>query len=237
MKKIILSGLMLCLALVTFTSCNDDNDEMTDSRLTYYPVLELQGEDFVLVPIGETYKEEGCKATLKGEDYTSHVAIYGDVDETTPGLYDITYTVTNPDGFSVSTSRTVAVCDPSITTDISGSYTLQEGSFSENKNNGKITPFSGFNVKIVKMAPGIFKVSDFFGGYYDQGRGYGSSYAMGGYFQLLADNSLVQLSNYVPGWGDSADYCKDAAYDAETQTISYRLGYGQVMEFTIILKK
>lgn len=69
-------------------------------------------------------------------------------------------------------------------------------------------------MKIKKTAPGIFKVSDFFGGYYDQRAGYGSSYAMGGYFQLLADNSLVQLSSYVPGWGDSADYCEDAVYDA-----------------------
>ena len=91
-------------------------------------------------------------------------------------------------------------------------------------------------MKIKKAAPGIFKVSDFFGGYYDQRAGYGSSYAMGGYFQLLADNSLVQLSSYVPGWGDSTDYCEDAVYDAASGTISFRVGYAGVMEFTIILK-
>lgn len=235
MKKIFLYGLMLCMSMVTLTSCNDDNDTYTDSRLTYYPVLEIVGDAFVQVPIGTSYNEQGCKATLNGEDYSSNVKTSGSVDPQTPGLYTITYSATNADGFTVSTSRTVAVCDPSITLDISGTYTTQEGSF-RNYGGSTITNFSGYTVKISKAAPGIFKVSDFFGGYYDQRAGYGSSYAMGGYFQLLADNSLVQLSSYVPGWGDSTDYCEDAVYDAASGTISFRVGYAGVMEFTIILK-
>ena len=234
MKKIFIYGLMLCLSMVTLTSCNDDNDQLTDSRLTYYPVLEIQGGEFVQVPIGTSYNEQGCKATLNGEDFSSNVKTTGTVDSNQAGLYYITYSATNSDGFTVTATRTVAVCDPTITTDISGTYTTQDGSFRDY--GGNITNYAGYTVKIKKTAPGIFYVSDFLGGWYDQRAGYGSAYAMTGYFQLLADNSLVQLSSYVAGWGDSADYCEGATYDPATGTISYVVGYGGVMAFNVILK-
>lgn len=234
MKKIFIYGLMLCLSMVTLTSCNDDNDQLTDSRLTYYPVLEIQGGEFVQVPIGTSYNEQGCKATLNGEDFSSNVKTTGTVDSNQAGLYYITYSATNSDGFTVTATRTVAVCDPTITTDISGTYTTQDGSFRDY--GGNITNYAGYTVKIKKTAPGIFYVSDFLGGWYDQRAGYGSAYAMTGYFQLLADNSLVQLSSYVSGWGDSADYCKGATYDSATGTISYVVGYAGIMAFNVILK-
>ena len=53
MKKIYLFGLLLAGVLLGLTSCNDDNDELTDSRLTYYADLQLQGDEFMLVPIGD----------------------------------------------------------------------------------------------------------------------------------------------------------------------------------------
>lgn len=225
---------MLCLSMTTLTSCNDDNDQLTDSRLTYYPVLEIQGDDFVQVPIGTSYTEQGCKATLNGEDYSANVKTEGSVDSNKAGLYYITYSATNADGFTVSATRTVAVCDPTITTDISGTYTTQDGSY--HNHNGTNTNYAGYSVKITKAAPGIFYVSDFLGGWYEQRAGYGSAYAMTGYFQLLADNSLVLLSSYVAGWGDSADYCEGATYDPATGTISYVVGYAGIMAFNVILK-
>ena len=49
MKKILFYTLMFCLASVGFTSCSDD-DELTDSKVTYYATLEIQGDEFTLVP-------------------------------------------------------------------------------------------------------------------------------------------------------------------------------------------
>ena len=46
MKKIYLYAIALLMSSVAFTSCNDDNDQLTDSRITYYVVLEMQGDDF-----------------------------------------------------------------------------------------------------------------------------------------------------------------------------------------------
>lgn len=225
---------MLCLSALTFTSCDDD-DQLTDARLTYYPVIELSGDEFMLVPIGTPYVEPGYKATLKGEDCTSDILVEGDVDSNTPGFYYITYTYVNSDGYVTAAERTVAVCDPTITTDISGTYTTADGS--HRLAYGKATEFSGYSVNITKMAPGIFYVTDFLGGWYEQRAGYGSLYAMTGYMQLLADNSVVMLSSYVAGWGDSADYCDEGKYDPATNTISYVVGYAGFMDFTIILKK
>ena len=54
MKKIYLFGLLL-VGLLTLASCNDDNDELTDSRLTYYAMLDMQGDDFIAVPVGTEY--------------------------------------------------------------------------------------------------------------------------------------------------------------------------------------
>ena len=232
MKRIFIYCLILCMTGVGLASCNDDNDELTDSRLTYYPVLTLNGESFVQVPIGTAYKELGCKAVLNGEDYTSKVVTSGTVDPNKAGLYTITYSATNADGFSKSTSRTVAVCDPSITTDMSGKYTVAEGTHRV-ASSGE-TPYSGFAITVRKDAPGIFYISDILGGYYDQRAGYGASYAMTGYFQLMADNSVQILSGDVAGWGDSYSDFTDGKYDPATNTISYVVTYAG-MEFHVIL--
>lgn len=74
------------------------------------------------VPIGTTYTELGCKGTLRGEDCTSSIVTTGSVDTNKPGLYSIVYSYTNSEGYITRDTRTVAVCDPSVTTDISGTY-------------------------------------------------------------------------------------------------------------------
>lgn len=230
---------MLGMSLFSLTSCNDSKDELTDSRLTYYVKLDMQGDAFVQVPIGSTYTDAGCTATMNGEDATSRIITTGldAIDTNTAGLYTVTYSAVNADGFPASVSRTVAVCDPTITTDISGTWTTQTGTYRLYGGTTN-TPFAGYTCKIQKAAPGIFSVSDFFAGYYDQRAGYGSSYACKGYLQLLADGTLVCLSNGVAGWGDALDEGTfSGAYDATTETIQWQCGYAGSMTFYITLNK
>ena len=239
MKKTLLYSLMLGMSVFSLTSCNDDKDELTDSRLTYYVNLEMQGDAFVQVPIGTSYTDAGCTATMNGQDVTSRIMTDGldEIDVNTAGLYEVTYSAINDDGYPASVSRTVAVCDPSIETDLSGTWETQAGTQRIYKE-ATITPFAGFTCKIKKAAPGIFSVSDFFAGYYDQRAGYGGSYACKGYMQLLADNSLVCLSNFVNGWGDSIDEGTFVgSYDPETETLTWECGYAGSMTFYITLNK
>lgn len=234
MKKILFYTLMLCAGMTGLTSCNDDEDQLTDSRLTYYPVLELNGDEVVTVPVGTAYNEQSCTATMQGEDCSSKVVISGAVDTNTIGLYTVYYSLTNSDGFSSSTSRTVIVYDPTITTDISGTYTVQEGTY--RNYNGKLTAFAGYTVDIEKVAPGIFYVSDFLAGYYDQRAGYGENYACTGYMNLNSDNTLKLLSSSVAGWGDSLEKLDNGTYDPATGEVNFTATYVS-MDFVVKLKK
>ena len=238
MKKIYLFGLLLAGVLLGLTSCNDDNDELTDSRLTYYADLQMQGDEFMLVPVGSNFVDPGCTGTLAGEDITDKIVIEGadEVDPNTPGFYYITYSAVGSDGFPASVERTVCVYDPSVTTDITGECTVQEGSYRYWFSTGAVVQFSGYPVIIERVVPGIFYISDMMGGYYDVRAGYGSKYAMNGYLQLTPDNEVLALSGIVPGWSDSYDEFYNGSYDPETGTVTYDLDYAGSMQFHIILQ-
>lgn len=235
MKKILFYTLLFCLASIGFSSCSDD-EELTDSKITYYPEMDIQGDKFTILPIGTPYVDKGCKGTLLGEDCTSGIVTEGveDVDYNTAGLYYVTYFYTNKDGYLTKAKRTVAVCDPSITTDIEGKYKVQSGSY--RANNSAQEEFAKYSVTIEKVAPALFYISDLLGGYYDQGRGYGSSTAMTGYIQLLSDNTIKVLSSHVDAWGDSLDSFENGKYDPTTGEITFDVAYASQMTFHIILK-
>ncbi len=238
MKKIYLFGLLLAGVLLGLTSCNDDKDELTDSRLTYYADLQMQGDEFMAVPVGSKFVDPGCTGTLAGEDITNQIKIVGvdDVDTNTLGFYDITYTAYGSDGFPASVTRTVCVYDPSVTTDMSGDYTVQEGSYRYWFSSGATVPFSGYPVNIERVVPGIFSISDMMGGYYDVRAGYGPRYAMNGYLQLTSGNEIFALSAIVPGWGDTYDDLYNGSYDPETKTVTFDMDYAGSMQFHIILQ-
>lgn len=245
MKKILLF-VMGVLGIVSFSSCSDDSDGLTD--IVYYPHLTVTGDEFYINPIGQPFVDPGCTATYMGEDYTSHVVATGveDIDVNKAGLYYVTYTATSPayekhpQGYSLSARRTVAVCDPSITTDLSGAWTGQNGTYRIYHNDDGSdtqTNYDGYSISFTRMAPGIFYVTDMLDGYYDQRAGYGSSYALSGYMQLLSDGSLKFLSGSVPGWSTyTVSAFDNAHYDAATGTISYHLTFAG-MDFYVVLTK
>lgn len=232
MKKIFYT-LAACLFALGFSACSDDNDALTDTTLTHYVSFELLGGEFVEVPLGTEYVDAGVRAELDGQDYTSQVTVEGleDIDVNQLGLYEVTYSAVSPDGYPSSVTRTVAVCDPTVTTDISGKYVSQAGSGIA----GTSVSLAGYNFTITKAASGIFFISDMIGGLYDQRAGYGSKYALQGYISLDNDNNINVISGVVPGWGDSYEYFENGSYDPETKTVTYDIGY-YVYDFHIILK-
>lgn len=232
MKKIFYT-LAACLFALGFSACSDDNDALTDTTLTHYVSFQLIGDEFVEVPLGTEYVDAGVRAELDGEDYTSQVTVEGleDIDVNQLGLYEVTYSAVSPDGYPSSITRTVAVCDPTVKTDISGKYVSQPGSTIL----GTSVSLAGYNFTIRKAASGIFFISDMIGGLYDQRAGYGSKYALQGYISLDNDNNIDVISGIVPGWGDSYEYFENGVYDPDTKTITYDIGY-YVYDFHIILK-
>lgn len=234
MKKNIIFAAALALMAMMTTSCDKDSEGL--STIVDFPKLTIQGDEFYISPIGQQFVDPGCTATFQGQDYTANVVSSGVVDINTAGLYPVTYSATGPNGYSWSESRTVAVCDPSITTNLAGTWTLQSVSY-RNYNGTEAAFGSEYSIKITQLAPGIFHCSDFFGGWYDQRAGYGARYACVGNFQLTADGGINILSGNVAGWGDSIDDAQNASYDAETNTLTWDVYYAGSMFFHVVLTK
>lgn len=243
MKKIYLFGL-LALGMLALSSCNDDKDELTDSRLTYYADLQMQGDEFMLVPVGSKFVDPGCTGTLAGEDITSKIVIEGadEVDTNTLGFYYITYSAEGSDGYPASVERTVCVYDPTVTLDISGEYDVDmELSIYQGARTyadraayyGNTTQCTGITFDMI--VPGIYYVNDIFGGWYEQIRGYGSRYAMTAYVSVDNDGNIDLLSSYIAGWGDGIDYLEEGRY--EDGVITYSLCYAGQIYMDLVLNK
>ena len=246
MKKVYLYGLMLCTMVLGLMSCSKDKDH-TDTRVTYYVNMHLQGEELTLVPLGTAYTDAGCTADLNGEDYTSKIVITGleDVNVNKVGFYDITYKAVNPDGYAASAARTVVVYDPAVKVSIAGTYStdMNLSLYSKNKLTfanraayyGNTTQCVG--ITFTEVAPGIYYVNDLFGGWYSQIRGYGAKYNMTGYVALNPDNTLTLQSSYIAGWGDGLDYINETSCDPAAGTIKYSLSYAKAIFIDIVLNK
>ncbi len=234
MKKILYS-LLVGLSSVIMSSCDDD--VVDNSKITHYVSIEIQGDTKILLPVGTDYVELGVVATEGDEDVTSSVKIQGEVNGNKKGLYTISYSATNVDGFNSSAQRTVIVYDPTVTTDISGTYTVADGTYRYALSTGVQVPYSGYPVTLTYVAPGILEVSDYMGGYYEKRAAYGASYAMKGYLSLNADNSLSMLSSSIAGWGDSLDKVENASYDPSTGTLRWAATYTSAYTFNVILNK
>jgi len=221
--KNIIYGLFVCLTFV-FVSCNDKTS-FDDSRITNYVTYEISGDQTMLVPVGTAYVDPGVKAKEGTLDVTSTMKTTGTVNSNAIGLYPITYSSVNADGFPSSATRLVIVYDPTVTTDISGKYALQTGSYRLVLKTGAKVSFSNYKISLNYIAPGIFYVTDFLGGYYDQRAAYGSSYAMTGYVKLNPDNTIELLSSKVAGWGDSLDSLVNGTYVPATNSIHWEVTY------------
>jgi hypothetical protein len=235
MKKIIYSLFLFC-SLVIFAGCKDITTEDT-SKITYFVNFEILGDAVTLVEVGNKFTDPGVIATEGDTDVTNNVEVSGSVNSNVIGLYYITYSAVNVDGFSASTKRTVVVYNPAITTNLSGNYIAAAGTHRFDANTEAVVAYSGYPVRISAMAPGVFYVSDFFGGYYDKRAGYGGNYAMTGYISLNKDGSIDLLSSHVNGWGDALDRLKGASYDAESGAIQWGAVYAGRFSFNVVLGK
>jgi hypothetical protein len=220
--KNILNILILIFLVAFLAGCKKELTSEGVSRQTFYVTFDLTKGPLVINPKGTAFVDPGFKAMEGTSDVTSKVKIDGSVNVNKVGLYTLTYSATNSDGFSASVSRSVIVYDPAApTTDLTGSYL---------SNVSRISParaFTGLSVTITKKAPGFFYVSDFLGGFYDQGANYryGPAYALTGYMLLNADNTLSYVSSFNAAWGDAANSFTNGVYNPVTNGLTWRVSY------------
>lgn len=222
MKKYILS--VMALATVALTGCTDrDTEGLTG--ITTYPVLTLNGGDMI-VQKGTSFEDPGCTADLGGVDYSDNIITSSDVDTKTSGVYTVSYSVYNEDGFSASASRSVVVVD--MTDPIEGYYAVSATSYRDRS--GTQTVYGEqYNICIFNNGDGTYYCEDLLGGYYCQRAGYGSNYALTGYFSVDSTTGAVSLlSSSLIGWGDSADGMTDGSYNFTTHALHYNVGYASM---------
>lgn len=234
MKKSIILALASFVVALGFVGCKDVTSEGL-TGITYYASIEIIGDAVCYADLGEPYVDEGCICTLEGEEVEATVT--NTVDSNTAGIYSVTYSYTNEDGFTSSTSRTVYVSAPDGTICDAAYLTVQPGTYREYYNSdGSVystTSYSGYSILFLHLGDDEYYVSCLIGAYYEQGVGYGSSYAMKGYIQLNADNSIDFLDGYVSGWGDSYDDYHNASYDPATGVIYWETDYAACMTFFV----
>jgi len=132
-----------------FASCKKDTinntaDKVGISKVTYFPILTMSGDNIIAVEMGSAFTDPG--ATAKAGESDVPVTATGSVNTSNPGVYTITYSAVNADGFSATTRRTVAVYSTSADAashDLSGDYARTS--------NGSIASWT-------KIAPGVYKV-------------------------------------------------------------------------------
>jgi hypothetical protein len=102
---------------------HNTDDQVGISRVTHFPTLELKGDQYMAIPAGSTFTDPGITAKEGSNDipYTTS----GSVNSNNTGVYILTYSAVNKDGFAASVTRTVAVYstdDVAASNDLSGTY-------------------------------------------------------------------------------------------------------------------
>ncbi len=148
MKKYI-NYLIIGVFSIAFASCQKDSFNYPEghvgiSKITVYPEITVTGAEIVAVAKGGTYTDPGVKATAGTA--TVPVVTTGLPNTGVAGVYTVTYTATNTDGFSATATRTVAV----YATDAGAAANNFSGDYARNTN-GSIASWT-------KIAPGVYTV-------------------------------------------------------------------------------
>lgn len=187
MKKIVYS-LIVCAGVLAFAACDDSVED--NSRLTYLVDLQVE-KDTIEHQVGTAFTDPKFTATENGEDVSSKVTVKGvkevKENENKIGIYPISYSVTNSDGYSSSAKQTVYVVNLDADTDISGNYTIDtEASYAQKGSEQPVKFSSAYPLTIKKVATSIFTISDLFGGWFNLEQ------SLGGDFALSADCFLTE---------------------------------------------
>ncbi|HEX2533604.1 MAG TPA: DUF5011 domain-containing protein [Chitinophagaceae bacterium] len=183
MSKI--SQFLIALCLLVFAGCekadeiNNTEDRIGHSRVTRFPVFTMEGDEFISIVKGGTYTEPGVTAAEGASALT--VTTTGTVDASTPGVYELTYSATNKDGFAASVTRTVAVLPEAeqAGVNIAGNY-ANTGSFS-------------YVAVMKKLAPGFYVADNVWGG--------GSAAIIPAYILTTDGKNLLVPESYLSPYG------------------------------------
>lgn len=216
--KNIFKYFMVVSSLIAFISCEDTTGDL--STITYFPDFVMVGESNMVIDLGTPYAEPGVTATEAGKNL--EVIIEGEVDETKPGIYNITYSAKNSDGYPGSISREVVVSPPNgdFVTSIAGLYISNVQRAPDFVVTDKYSDLK--YIFIIDQGNNAYSISCAIGGYYQIGRAYGAGYeASKGIITVndIATNNFSFTQAEITGFGEAVDM-SNMTVDVANKTIS-----------------
>jgi hypothetical protein len=211
----------ICFAALASFSCS--NEDPISSRVTYYPLITVMGEDQIIVERGETFNDPGATATIEGEEVPLDVRFVGQyrgnvfnntLDTNVSDIYTQEFTATNEEGFSRTLTREVIVAETGdLVNSIAGLY--RSTVF---RNGSQGSPASAYTdieyILIWENEDGTYGISDAFGGWYLFARAIPDSETPGG---IIVANNIAANDFEFPG----------------TLTNSYFGGSAQITDMTV----
>lgn len=113
MKNIIIKFICISFGIVLLQACKKEPsfdyppDTVGSSRIVYFASVVIKGERTMIIDQGTTFTDPGVTATLNGQPVPAPSAIT--VNTNVPGVYNLEYIATNPEGYAASDWRTVVV--------------------------------------------------------------------------------------------------------------------------------
>lgn len=229
MKNIKLIYILFTALIIPAGGCEKEYKD--ESRITYFPLFEMEGESEIIHTKGEPYTDGTVTATEDGKPLEVSVIVLGDitgysgktVDVDVIDKYDITYSATNVDGYVGTALRTVYVAPPTgdLITSLEGIYL---SSVQRTPSFAVIPQYSDMKyITIWKTEDNKFEISCALGAYYFIGRDYGYGFA----FQdavvtanNIPANDFTISQAYAPDFGNVADIT-DFKVDAVNKIISF----------------
>lgn len=151
MKQIIIKFICISLSVVLIQACSKEpsfdypEGEVGSSKVVFFPTVAIKGERMIIINQGAAFTDPGVTATLNGEPVEAPSAVTVNVN--VPGVYNLEYVATNPEGFTASDWRTVVV--------ISNSAQVASNDFS-----GTYLRDNGISVFWTKTAKGVYRVEN-----------------------------------------------------------------------------
>lgn len=149
------SIIIILMAVASFSACKKDPAVVSTVVTVSYPTVTLNGADFIHIPVGGTFVDQGATLIDDITGASSQVsATESELDVTTPGLYAVKYIAANANGFRTQATRGVLVLDytPPVgldpAFDISGDY---------------LRAATGVVAKLIRMDNGLY-IFDHVGG-------------------------------------------------------------------------
>ena len=212
----------LAIGALVALSRDKDTEGLTD--VLYYPVITLEGDNIILMTVGDNFVDPGFSAALGDEDYTNNVKVTTDLDTSNPGFYTVTYSVANPEGFSATATREVWVNNPGHFDNI---YWAECWHATNAARHYYDSPIS---IQAYDASEGLYIINDVLAGYYAYGiyPQYRNSYDF--YAEALlqldgTDINMLQEGDWYFYDPSDPEVMFDGKWDPETGVVTYRLNY------------